>query len=202
MEMDTAVAYEPTIQQRIVWRLRWFFSLFEKKRPSSLVLHAKREFLALGYKPVEEGEGGPNQWMQENVLQLLEVFSKQGHSGFSAPYCVSMFEKLARFEPLGPLTGEDHEWNDVSDMGGRDYGPLWQNNRASHVFKDSDGAFDVDGVIFREPNGCTFIGRYSRVPVTFPYTPKRVYAEVAEDATDDDKRNAAIKALAESAKGE
>lgn len=54
--------------------------------------HAEREFRALGYKPVDQEEG-PNKWIQENVMELLEVFSKQGHSGMSAPVCVRYFEK-------------------------------------------------------------------------------------------------------------
>ena len=70
--------------------------------------HAEREFRALGYKPVDQEEG-PNKWIQENVMELLEVFSKQGHSGMSAPVCVRYFEKLALLEPLSPLTGEDWE---------------------------------------------------------------------------------------------
>ena len=68
---------------------------------SDYVNHAKAEFKKLGYIPLDqEQEEGPNKWIQENVLELLDVFSKQGHSGFSAPYCIDMFQKLALFKPL------------------------------------------------------------------------------------------------------
>ena len=135
----------------------------------------RREFQALGYKAPEEEEEGPNKWIQENVLEIAEVFASQGHSGFSAAYCVDVLDKVLRNAPVGPLTGEDWEWNEV--------GPgVFQNNRCSHVFKDAsqfDGqAYDIDGKIFREPNGVCYTNASSRVPVTFPYTPTREYVDV------------------------
>lgn len=142
---------------------------------SAFIEHAKREFLAAGYKPIEQEEDGPNKWMQENVLELLRVFSKQGHSGASAPYCISVFEKLAMFKPLTPLTGNDDEWNEVVD------GKLWQNNRCSHVFKEADGrAYDGEARIFREPNGACYTSKDSRAYIKFPYTPTRKYVDVPE----------------------
>ena len=148
-----------------------------KKRPKgNTVRHAEREFVAAGYTPLDqEQEDGPNKWIQENVLELLEVFARQGHSGFSAPYAVEMFRKLALHEPLVPLSGADDEWNEVGDG-------VFQNNRCSHVFKDKDRfngqAYDIDGRIFREPDGGCYTSSDSCVPVTFPYTPKREYVDV------------------------
>lgn len=142
---------------------------------SNLKEHALREFKALGYKSIEDEEG-PNQWIQENVLELLEVFSNQGHSGFSAPYCINLFTKLAGFEPLCPLTGEDEEWSNVSEASGH---PKWQNKRCSHVFKKADGqAYDIYGIVFREPSGSCYTNGKSHVDVTFPYTPKTEYVDV------------------------
>ena len=43
------------------------------------------------------------------ILDLIELFASQGHSGFSAPYVINAFDRLARFKPLSPLTGEDDE---------------------------------------------------------------------------------------------
>ena len=108
---------------------------------NSFIEHAKREFVALGYD-LDDQEEGPNKWIMENVLELLEVFSKQGHSGSSAPFAVGYFEKLALFKPLGPLTGEDDEWTKLD----YDDDTRWQNKRASHVFKGADGrAYDKIG---------------------------------------------------------
>lgn len=115
----------------------------------------------------------------DHVLKLLELFSDEGHSGTTAPYAIRLFSRLASFEPLVPLTGEDWEWNEVSErMGSR----CWQNKRASHVFKDEDGAYDINGKVFwewcmpyegrepQEPYKSYYTCRESRVPVTFPYT--------------------------------
>lgn len=141
---------------------------------SSLVEHAKVEFKAAGYIPLDqEQEDGPNKWIQENIIELLETFGKQGHSGFSASYCISVFEKLARYEPLVPLTGEDWEWNEVGTG-------MFQNKRCSHVFKENGQAYDIEGRIFRYPDGGCYTSGKSRVNITFPYTPKREYVDVSE----------------------
>lgn len=109
------------------------------------------------------------------ILELLDVFSNQGHSGFSANYVINAFNKLARFEPLAALTGADDEWTEVSDG-------VFQNNRCSHVFKQADRfdgkAYDLNGRIFREPDGSCYTGRDSMVPIVFPYTPTSEYVDV------------------------
>lgn len=54
----------------------------------------RREFQALGYKAPEEEEEGPNKWIQENVLEIAEVFASQGHSGSlqrTASTCLKRF---------------------------------------------------------------------------------------------------------------
>lgn len=143
---------------------------------SNLRIHAERELRAIGMLPAA-GNTEPvdemNQMMSDHVLELVDVFSKQGHSGFSGSYCIGALEKVLRFEPLGPLTGADSEWNEVSKG-------MWQNNRCGRVFKDADGqAYDSNGRVFVEPNGCAFTSRDSRVYITFPYTPKTEYVQVA-----------------------
>ena len=74
----------------------------------------------------------------EAVMELIEVFDKQGHSGMSAPYVVSIFEKLANFKPLLPITGKDEEWGDISISDGQ---PWYQNKRCSAIFKDAKDGF-------------------------------------------------------------
>lgn len=149
---------------------------------SNLITHAKRELLAVGYKPIDDCEDvDPNKWIQENILELLDVFSKQGHSGASAPYCINLFTKLANYEPLCPLNGDDSEWNLVSNN-------LLQNNRCSHVFKDIEKnvAYDINGYVFwhwselenGEKYKSNFTSNKSKKIVTFPYTPSTQYVEV------------------------
>ena len=153
--------------------------------------HAWREFRAAGW--VDENNKF-NDEMQEaictNVLKMLEIFADEGHSGSSAPYAINLFEKIASFKPLSPLTGEDWEWHDVSDYGGRDDGPVFQNKRSGNVFKDNNGAYDIQGIVWYdwytdeetgEKRKSHFTNYKSRVAVTFPYTPKTEYKEWVED---------------------
>jgi len=188
-EPTEAIETKPRRIRRAWWLVRsWFASLprrrilkalrrHARKRDSGTIAHARREFLAIGYDP-NDREDGPNKWIQNNLMELLAVFTMQGHSGSSAPYCANVFKKLALFEPLAPLTGEDSEWQQVR-------GDMWQNLRCGHVFKDAEGnAYDGEGRIFREPNGACYTSSESSVPVTFPYTPKRVYVDVPVEAED------------------
>lgn len=130
---------------------------------SNLRFHAERELDAIG----ETGA------MRDHLLRMVDAFAAEGHSGLSAAHAANALNKLFRFEPLAPLTGDDSEWMEVSDN-------LWQNLRCSHVFKNSGGAYDIQGRVFREPNGVCFTNCESSTPVTFPYTPKTEYVDVAE----------------------
>ena len=120
-----------------------------------------------------EDTDSPNRWAADNLVDLVCLFATQGHSGFSAAWVRNQFNLLADFKPLGPLTGEDGEWNEVGTN-------CYQNRRCSHVFKDEDGAaYDSQGKIFREPNGSCYTSGDSRVFVEFPYTPTTEYVDVA-----------------------
>lgn len=148
----------------------------------SFVKHAMSEFRAAGWVD-ERGKFADE--MQEaickHVLKLLEVFSSEGHSGSSAHYALSLFTRLAKFEPIAPLTGEDWEWSEVGHNS-------FQNCRASHVFKDVDTGecYDINGRVFWEwygtkesPDKSYYTCSDSRIPVSFPYTvpekPEYVY---------------------------
>ena len=141
---------------------------------SNTLNHAKRELALLGYKPIEDlPENDPNKWIQESILELIEVFGKQGHSGSSAPYVIGMFFKLASFEPISPLTGEDSEWEKIDFQ-------TFQNVRCSRVFKNinTGAVYDVQGKVFEEPDGSRFANNDSIVDITFPYTPNTVVVKV------------------------
>jgi hypothetical protein len=160
-------------------------------RDGNVISHAKQEFEAIGYNDGDE----MNQHMSSGVIDLLRVFSVQGHSGFSASHARQLFGTLVAFKPLGPLTGADSEWFDHGDMMGEE--TRWQNKRCGNVFKSADGeAYDIDAVVFEEPNGCRFTGYHGRMPVTFPYAPRTVIAKVPEDATDVQQQMLAAQAWA------
>ena len=132
---------------------------------SNLVNHAQRELELASLFRKDSDYGG---MLGEAVLKLIKVFSRQGHSGFSANMAISIFERLAKFEPLTPLTGEANEWEDVGD-------DTQQNRRCSHVFKRNGQAYDISGRVFRDPEGYTYTSSDSQVLVNFPYTPKTEY---------------------------
>lgn len=147
---------------------------------SNLVYHAERELDLIG---MTEDSDGMNSSMRNHILHMIEQFAKEGHSGFSAFWTISCLEKLMRFEPISPLTGEDWEWSEVSDG-------LYQNNRCSSVFKDAnrfDGQpYDINGKIFvehyynkdGEERTSSYANGDSHVVISFPYTPETEYVDV------------------------
>ena len=157
---------------------------------------AKRELDIIGLKDCDDPmnkEDSMNYLMRQNILEIIEKFASQGHSGFSASYAISILEKLLRWEPLTSLTGEDSEWMHIHDQFGQtdEYSNLYQNKRLGRVFKKvfhdkSEKVYDINGLVFWEwyyPEGedapikTYFTNRHSKTPVTFPYIPKTEYRE-------------------------
>lgn len=150
---------------------------------SAYKLHAEREFRAAGWL---DDNGVFKDEMQgmicQHVLNLLDVFDDEGHSGTSAPYTINLFSALAKFEPIVPLQGTDDEWNEVGDG-------VFQNNRCSHVFRQPDRfngqAYDIQAIVFYDwyvdedgiRSKSHFTSSDSHQPITFPYTPKTEYRE-------------------------
>ena len=62
----------------------------------SLIAHAKKEMERMWPEPDVMQD-----MVKANVLELLKVFEKQGHSGSSAPYVLGLFRQLASHKPLG-----------------------------------------------------------------------------------------------------
>lgn len=139
--------------------------------------HAMNEFRLAGWL---DENGNYHDEMQEmmcnHIIELLNVFNEQGHSGFSGSYAIKLFNTLVEHLPIKPLTGEDDEWNEC----GMPLVPKWQNKRCSRVFKDADGrAYDIQGRTFwcwytdssGEKRKHHFTDKDSRVYISFPYSP-------------------------------
>jgi len=133
---------------------------------------ARDELRRAGYS-TDDPEDGPDKWIAENVIQLLQVFSEQGHSGSSAPFAIRIFEQLASWKPLTPLTGNDEEWQHFDNES------ISQNIRDSSVFKNIDGvAYWTEGKVFwewfsyegGEPYKSYFTNSESSVDVAFPWS--------------------------------
>lgn len=113
--------------------------------------------------------------INNNILDIVEMFAKQGHSGFTAEYCIPIIEKLLKQSFITPLTGSDDEWSEVSPG-------LFQNTRESSIFKDAEN-FDgrpyyINGKAFSNDNGKTyFTNGDSAVVIEFPLNelPKTEY---------------------------
>lgn len=135
---------------------------------SALYEYAKKELERIE-KGCEDKESlSMQQTIDKNILELIDVFSNQHHSGFTATYVIDILQRLLHYKPLTPLTGEDDEWEDVTSYGYDT--PTFQNKRCSAVFKDDRGAYWVEGKIFSSDLGHTwYTNSDSCVPVTFPF---------------------------------
>lgn len=121
-----------------------------KESESGLVKYAQHE-LDLILKQAEKDGDEEDIHMQrvfnEGILKVVKAFSDCGHSGFSASLAIHYLDRLLKFRPLVPLTLEDEEWSEV----GIDH-KVYQNNRASNVFKSED-KFDGKPYCIDGPNG-------------------------------------------------
>jgi hypothetical protein len=144
---------------------------------SNILKHAERELSLIGY----DGKDAYNNMAKAAIMELLTTFANQGHSGFSANYIANIFNKLARYETLSPLTGEDNEWKDVTEMSG-DRKTLFQNNRDSAVFKDDTGCYYIHAIIWVGETGDTYTDKKSCGYIkSFPFTPKTFYVKLDND---------------------
>lgn len=101
---------------------------------SNLVNHALYEMQRVGmHLPGSAYDG----MLYDAVLELIIAFSRQGHSGLSAAITVDLFKTLASFEPLGPITDDPSEWNEVTELNGGV--ELLQNRRRSSAFSEDGG---------------------------------------------------------------
>lgn len=159
----------------------------------SLLQHAKKELELAGFYDKDSDYAG---MLPEAILELIEVFANQGHSGGSASRVIDIFNRLARFKNLSPITGEDSEWVEVDKNinGGK---TLFQNNRCFSIFKESkDGAaYYNDAFVWKTPSGGTWSGVAllgnrkinTRMDISFPFTPKTFVIDV--DEIEDPKDN-------------
>lgn len=105
---------------------------------SNLVKYAEEELKRAGWFDEDSDYDGE---IGNAALEIVKIFSKQGHSGTSAEIVTSLVERLLRYEPLTPLTYEPDEWMDVSKESGH---PMWQNKRKFSTFSEDGGKTHYD----------------------------------------------------------
>lgn len=111
-------------------------------KESNICQHAIKELKLAGYG---KGEGGPNDWMYEQVLETVAVFASHGNSGASVPFEINLVQKLCDWDVISPLRFTDDEWHQISADG------TCQNIRKSDVFKESNGDIHYNGAYRKRP---------------------------------------------------
>jgi hypothetical protein len=110
---------------------------------SNLVKRAERELRAAGMYD-DNADYGPNGVIANHVLELIKVLASGGHSGGSHFLTMELFDKLARFQALTPLTDNPEEWMDHTALSGNN--PTFQNKRQGTCFSTDGGKtyYDLD----------------------------------------------------------
>jgi len=174
------------VPRRTKWHMDIVLDIATKTKEikmSNLVDHAKRELEAIGAFS-EDGDfyGGMT---GTAVMELVELFAKQGHSGMSAGIVRNLFNKVADYKPLKPITCEGSEWGTGADK--------FQNKRCPSIFKEGkDGKpYYLNAIVFKGQNGSCFTSGgsvklkngdtiKSSQFIKLPFTPKTFYIDVIE----------------------
>lgn len=182
MSDSICIAMEPGLLQKV----RWFFQrLWHRVFPGkcNLVKHAEREFQYLR----ESVSDALVLEFEKEILALVRKFGNSGQSGGSAPYVSraisDTLQNLLMFKPLGGITGDDWEWDQL-DSGITGRPGVAQNRRLSSVFKEDGRAYYLDAIVFKGPDRYdTFTGNVEDVKSSafiksFPFVPKTFYIDV------------------------
>lgn len=64
-------------------------------KKSNICKHAIKELKLAGYG---NGEGGPNDWMYQQVIEAVAIFASHGNSGMSAPWEIDLVKRLCNWD--------------------------------------------------------------------------------------------------------
>lgn len=70
------------------------------RETGNICQHAIKELKLAGYG---KGEGGPDDWMYQQVIEAVAVFASHGNSGGSAPWEINLVQKLCDWDIISPL---------------------------------------------------------------------------------------------------
>lgn len=109
-------------------------------RKSKYITHAKSEF-KIAWPEMDNMQD----FMCKQIIELLSILATHGDSGSSIIYKLNLFEKMAKFRIIAPLTFKDDEFSEpYFDDDTR------QNKRDSRVFKSNEGYNFLDDFICKE----------------------------------------------------
>lgn len=133
-------------------------SIIENKteeQENALVKHARHELNLILEEAKTDGDEEDIRMQKvfnDGILKVVNAFADCGHSGFSASLAINYLDRLLRFKTLMPLTLKDDEWDEVGIQHNEDSQvKIYQNNRASNVFKEAD-KFDGKPYCIDGPN--------------------------------------------------
>ena len=127
-------------------------------RNSVFVRRANSEYkIAWPNMDSDKEDEGMQRYMCDQVNDLLYLLSSQGDSGSSIGYKINLFDRLAKFQTLSPLTFKDDEFGDNLSISGGDFR---QNIRNSAVFKKGDRYTFNDSFIC---SGKYYIGKENKI---------------------------------------
>lgn len=113
----------------------------------------------------EMNRAGFSKKEKQVLVSIMEQFFDQWDSGGAVSVMIPVLTRLLSGQPLSPLTGEDDEWNDVSEHASQK--PMYQNKRCSTVFKTVDRHGNIFVYDIDLPRKA---GQFQRI--TFPYLPE------------------------------
>ncbi len=171
---------------------------------SNTLKHAERELEILSKSNSDPNNRPIIEEFKDEILALVDKFGRSGQSGGSAPYTAGAIsqavKKLCLQETIAPLTGEDDEWNDVTNLTNGEV--MYQNNRESGVFKDGKNGkpYYIYAIVFDGDIGGRFTGSGStklngetinsrQYIKSFPFTPKIFYVDVIDHRWKDKEEN-------------
>jgi hypothetical protein len=132
---------------RIVMMLTMlWYQLTHRFRESNIEKHARREMVLAGLydQDADYGAGA----IANEVMKLCKVLGRGGHSGGSHGMVMGIFNEVANFRPLTPITTDPNEWMNVSEYSLVPDGTrgVWQNRRKSTCFSTDGGIthYDID----------------------------------------------------------
>ncbi len=102
----------------------------------SLIDYAKDELNRAGLFDKDSDYDG---MIAEAVMELITVLSKQGHSGGSHYVTMEVFNRVANYKPLKPLTNNPDEWRKCLSEHVSKGTRLWQSRRNSEIFSTDGG---------------------------------------------------------------
>jgi hypothetical protein len=132
---------------------------------SNILFHLERELRAAG---LLSGTDPAEDKLVSDLRALVKTYAEQNHSGGTGTMTLQLFDRIANFKPLTPLTGDAREWAEVENMPG-----FFQNIRCTTVIKDDEGNFRDIGMkpVYVYPDGLTVTRQEPAPLISFPYMP-------------------------------